>query len=279
MASKRPRSGSYGSQLSYASGTPQRMVSRRYGAMAFGKSRSSRRAAKKRVPILWIDRTAAKGLGFPQADTFPETQVIKLHYNRMHSITSTGSAGTFIIEEFYRLNNIFDPVNALGGAQPYYYDTMFGANGTSAPYYNWRVLKTRVDVQFYNDNTANTASLMAGCCVALNLNGVAATVAGSQLMMQRANARIIPVGPLSNPSGVNGFTFYVDHKKLLGVKDMKDADDQVGSWNAGITGPEVNLSVFQFPVDTSSTSTVELWYRLHITYYVECRTLNTVSES
>lgn len=277
--SKRPRAASYGSQLSYASGTPQRMVSRRYGAKAYGKSRSSVRQAKKRVAILWIDRTLAKGLGFPQADTFPETQVIKLHYNRMHSITSTGTSGTFIIEEFYRLNNIFDPVVALGGAQPYYYDTLFGTNGTSAPYYNWRVLKTRVDIQFYNDNSSNTASLMAGCCVALNLNGVAATVAGSQLMMQRPNCRILPIAPVSNGSSVNGMTFFVDHKKLLGVKDMKDADDQVGSHNAGITGPEVSLSVFQFPVDNTSTTTIELWYRLHITFYVECRTLNTVSES
>jgi len=242
-------------------------------------SRSSKRQAKRRLAILWLDRTVSKGLSFPQADTFPPTQMLKFHYNLVSSITTTGSGGVFVAEAFYRLNNIYDPVVAVGGAQPYYYDTVFGDTGTSAPYRNWRVIRTRIDIQFYNDNSSNTASLFAGAQVGLDLSAVSATTGGAQQLMERPNARTIPVGPQVGGTATSGFTLWVDHKKILGVKDMKDADDQVGTYNAGPSGPAINLGLFQFPVDTGSVSTVELWYRLHITYYVECRTLNTVTES
>lgn len=243
------------------------------------KSRSSRRYAKKRMAILWLDRTVSKGLSFPQADTFPPTQMLKFHYNVVSSMTSTGSGGVFVVENFFRLNDIYDPVVAVGGAQPYYYDTVFGDNGTSAPYRNWRVIRSRVDIQFFNDNSSASASLFAGVQVGLDLSAVSGTTGGAQQLMERPNARVIPVGPQVGGTATSGFTLWVDHKKLLGVKDMKDADDQIGAWNAGPTGPDVTLGLFQFPVDTGSVTTIELWYRLHITYYVECRTLNTVTDS
>jgi len=244
---------------------------------AGGFMRRGRRTSG-RVPILWRDRTVAKGLSFPQADTFPSGQVVKLHYNVVGSLTCTGVSGTFLAEVLYRLNSVYDPQHAVGGAQPYYYDALFGGNGGAAPYNKYRVLRSRVDVLFFNDNSATTSNMMVGCSVALNLNATNGTVAASQLMMQRPNTRIVPLPPIVDQS-TPGFTFWVDNKQLLGRKDMKDADDQIANYDANPLGDEPRLGLFCFPIDTASVATVEIWYRLHITYYVECMGLNTSSES
>lgn len=272
MLSKRPRSGS-GSQMSVASGSGRVATGRRGRSIVLF---SKKKKASK--PILWLDRTAALGLGFPQANTFPAGQVLKLHYNVIGDLTSTGSAGTFMPEKFYRLNSIYDPDASVGGAQPYYYDTLFGSNGTSAPYRQWRVIKTKVDLQWYNDNTSSGAAMMVGASVALDLNATAGNVAASQLMMQRPHTRIIPLPVMTGPGGINGMSFYVDHKQLLGVTNMKDADDQIGNYNSGPSGAEIILGLLTFPIDTAGNG-AQVWYRLHITYTVECRTMNTVVES
>lgn len=243
------------------------------------RGRSSRGKSKGRVPILWLDRTVSFGLGIGQADTFPTPNVVKLHYNRLHNLQSTGTAGTFMPEELYRLNNIYDTVFSVGGTQPYYYDTLFGGNGAGAPYREWRVLRTKVEIQFFNDNSTSTTACFVGCGVGLDLSTTAQNVAASQLLMQRPNTRVVPCTANGNDQSCPAMTFWVDHKQLLGVKDMKDADNQVGTYNSGPNGNSINLLVFQFPVETSSTVTYDIWYRLHITFYVEARCLNTVDES
>jgi len=282
MASKRPRGASWGSQMVPASGSMSGVVRPRLvrgSAIVWGK-RSARRQGKKRVAVLFVDRTTAKGLGWPQANTFPVPYFTELHYNLVLSQDVNPNGGVFLDEDLFRLNSPYDPVVAVGGAQPYYYDTLFGANGTSAPYGEYRVLRSRVDIQFYNDNTSGGAAMMVGCYVGTDLATTATTAAGSQLLMQRANGRVVPCAPLSGGQATPGFTIYVDHAKMLGVKDMKDADDQIGAWNGNPPGTPVHLSVFSFPIDTGSTSTgIQIFYRLHITYYVECREQNTVSES
>lgn len=272
---KRPRS----SSLILSAPGSQKAVVRAVRGMypIYGKSRSHRRTAKKRVPVLWLERTTARGLMFPQANTFPVPYFTELHFNKVDSLTV--SAGTFVAEKQYRLSGPYDLEVAVGGNQPYYYDTLIGGNGTSAPYSAYRVIKTRVDVQFYNDNTSVNAALMVGATVGLNLNGVAATAAGAQLLMQRPETRIIPCPPQYAGGATPGLTMFVDHAKLLGVKDMKDADDQVGAYNGLPSGAEVGLILHSFPIDTGNTNTAEVWFRLHITYYVELRQRNTVTES
>jgi len=272
MSSKRPRSAS-SSQIVMASGSGRVGTFRKGRAIVLVSKKS-----KKTKPILWLDRTAALGLSFPQANTFPAGHVTKLHYNVIGDLTSTGVGGTFMPEKFYRLNSIYDPDAAVGGAQPYYYDTLFGSNGTSAPYRQWRILKTKIDLQWYNDNTSSGAAMMVGASIALDLNATAGTVAASQLMMQRPNTRIIPLPVMTGPAGVSGMTIYVDHKQMYGVQDMKDADDQIGNYNSGPSGAELILALLLFPIDTAGAG-AQAWYRLHITYTVECRTLNTVVES
>jgi len=241
--------------------------------------KAHRESKKGSKPILWLDRTSAFGLSFPQANTFPVGQIVKLHYNYVSKLSSTGVSGIFMPERWFRLSNIYDPDTAVGGGQPYYYDTLFGSNGTSAPYAQWRVVRSKVDVQFYNDNTSGASACMAGVTVALNLNTTAGTVAATQLMMQRPNTKIVPCTTVNGPQGTPGFTLWVDHAKMMGVKDMKDADDQIGNYNAGPSGNELDVGLVMFPIDTTSDTTIEIWYRLHITYYVECRSVNTVTES
>lgn len=276
MSSKRPRSGSYGSQMVAAAGSQNRALrTARYGTAG----RYMKGKKKTRVAVLFRDRTVALGLGFGQADTFPQTQVVKLHYNYLLDMTMTGVSGSFVAQYAFRLNNIYDTVSAAGGTQPYYYDTLFGANGTAAPYRQWRVLKSKVDLQFLQDNSSATAAVMGGCSVGLDLQAIAGTTGGAQLAMQRPNTRIVPLSPLSSPSANNGMTVWVDHAKMLGVKDIKDADDQVGTYNSGPAGSEITFNVIAFPVDQTSDTSIQIWYRIHITYYVECRTLNTVTES
>jgi len=276
VVSKRPRSSS--TLVSPAASQNVAMARRGKYKLGLYLARSGRKG-KKRIPVLFVMQTTALGFQFPQADTFQVPFFTKLHYNVVADLNATGTAGTFMPEVQYRLNNIYDPQQAVGGTQPYYYDTLFGANGTSAPYRNWRVIKSKIDILWYNDNSSSNASMMCGASVGLDLNSTAQTVAASNLAMQRPNTKIIPVLPNASSGAVAGMTIYVDHKQLLGVTNMKDADDQIGYYNAGQAGQEITLQLFTFPIDIQSVSSVQMWYRLHITYTVECRTLNTVTES
>jgi len=86
---------------------------------------------------------------------FPQKTFTTLTYvdNRL---LQQGSAGT-VANYQYCFNDIYDPNYTGAGGQPKYFDTLLGATGGSAPYYNFKVHAAKIKVTFYS-YTASTVS-------------------------------------------------------------------------------------------------------------------------
>jgi len=268
VATKRPR---YSSQQSQARGS---QTGRRYGkknafALAARSRRKSLREGTQWSPLPYY------AFGAGQARTFPARLVTKLVYNEMAYLTFDSST---MAQPLYRLNAPYDIVVAIGGNQPYYYDTLCGPNGTLAPYYRYRVLYSTVYVEFMNVSNGSTG-LYVGAGVALALNTVGNDAAGQQLLMQRPGFRFAPLGSSQGSNNQRGWKIFVSHKDLLGVKDMKDADDQCADYNGLPTGKEVNLMLVASCIDWTDATSRQVYYRLRIEQTVEFMDLNTVDES
>lgn len=213
--------------------------------------------------------------GPSQSRTFPSKLVTKLVYNESSYMTFDNST---IAQPVYRLNSAYDIVAAVGGSQPYYFDTLCGANGTNAPYARYRVLYSTVTVEFINISNASTG-MNVGVGFGLNTNGVNSDAAGLQLLQQRPGYRHAPIGPSSGGTNKQSWRVFVSHRDLLGVKDMKDAADQVGDYNGNPPGAEVNLMLVAAPLDWSDSTSRQVYYRLRVEQTIEFLDLNVVQES
>jgi len=213
--------------------------------------------------------------GPSQAQTFPARMVTKMIFNQIGALTCTNTA--MAVKEF-RLNSPYDPDVDLGGNSAYYFDTLCGGNGTLSPYRKYRVLSSKAEVEFVNQDNAS-AGVYVGGTVGIDVDGVDSDADGANLLMQRPGTKLVPLGTSGSGNSQRALIFYNSHKDLLGVKDMKDADDQIGAYNGNPPGSEIDLDLWVFPVDWSDTTARTVYYRARISYTVEFFELNTVVES
>lgn len=266
---KRPRGSS---QIPYAPGSGSQARRGKKGPFALAVRSRRKRILSEGCQFSPLPYYA---FGASQARTFPARMVTKLVYNEMSYLTFDNST---IAQPVYRLNSCYDIVTAIGGNQPYYYDTLVGANGTGAPYSRYRVLYSNIYIEFMNISNAGTG-LYVGAGVGLNENGVSSTAAGQQLLMQRPGYRFAPLGVSTGSNNQRGWKIFVSHKDMLGVKDMKDAEDQAADYNSNPAGQEVNLMLTASVIDWADSTSRQVYYRLRVEQTVELMGLNVVEES
>jgi len=182
-----------------------------------------------------------------------------------------------IAQKFYRLNGPQDIATAVGGTQAYFWDTLVGDNGGSQPYAKYRVLWSKFCVEF-NNYHEDTNPPIVGVVVAVGLNGVDSNAGGLELLMQRGGSKFVPLGCKSGSNNQRSIKGFVSHKDLLGVKDMKDADDQIAD-AATTPDKEINLMIACAPTDFSDTTSRNIAFRLKIEFQVELFELNNVLSS
>lgn len=91
---------------------------------------------------------------------FPDRLFTRFSYVTRTSLTTV--ANNSAVEESYRMNSLFDPEVTIGGGQPRYFDTLCGANNTSAPYSEYIVMGAKIQVKFNvegNTNAFNNATV------------------------------------------------------------------------------------------------------------------------
>lgn len=181
-----------------------------------------------------------------------------------------------IHQGFYSLNDLHDVDGS--GAQPYYFDTLCSANGGSGVYSSFRVLWSKVCVEF-NNITEDANPPTVGLVVGVGLDSVSSSGSGLELLMQRPGSKFAPLNVRTGSNNQRAIKAFVSHRDLLGVKDMKDADDQVGKYNTAPSGSSVECMVAVSPTDFSDSTSRFCRYRLRIEYQVEFFDLNTVSQS
>lgn len=203
--------------------------------------------------------------------TFPNVLRTNMRWTQDFSMTT--SAGASTIQDL-RLTSLYDPNFTGAGSQPKYFDTLCGASGSTAPYGQYRVLKSHYRVQFINGNTGATSGFYGFVQPFIqNPVSAASTIAYT---LDSNNLAYVVGGPSGNMSSNQGISGTVDIAKFVGVKDLRDDEDLLAAYNAN---PALNVFL-RCGVRAQDDITV-FTMRILVTlcYEVELLTLNDAGNS
>lgn len=181
-------------------------------ARANGKSGNVRKGSRRSRP------TALSH----SPNTFPKNLYTKLTYTDLDQINCVG--GT-IGQLTYNINDCFDPYNPIGGHQPRFFDALCGPQGGGAPYSNFRVFGCLVDLTFINlDPTVDQAE--AFCHWRLSNDSQLTDILD---IGEVYNTKHRTVGSGNSAKGIRRIKKFIKMAPMLGVKDLKDDPNTLGS--------------------------------------------------
>lgn len=202
---------------------------------------------------------------------FPPNLWTTLTYSVQYNALTQTVGGTPIYTT-YRLNSLYDPDTAVGGAQPRYFDTLCGADNTTAPYGNYRVHAAMVKLVCYPSSTSAT-----------NSNGIVALVPRRSNVGAASTYKEIQERPYVKSKWIAAMyvkpttlKLFTKMKTHLGHKDLQDVDDAAAAYNSN-PNEEVYVDVMACAVNNTGLMTIS--YSLQITYFVQFYGLNDVADS
>jgi len=197
---------------------------------------------------------------------FVENMMVKLKYHTNISLSS--SAGAQAVNTF-NLNSVFDCDATNVGHQPRYYDQLFASGG---PYLNYRVLASKIKVQFMNDNTSAGALGYVGIFTRTSDASVPNDI-DQWGELPNMKYKLLPNMYSGQPTII---TKYVNIARQLGVKDIGDDEDAEGAYN-GDPVDLVKADIIYRPLDEVTTTSI--YAVVDITYVVQCCDLQTIAKS
>jgi len=180
---------------------------------------------------------------------FMKDYYTKLRYNTTFSLASV--VGSTAVNVF-RLNSLFDPDETNAGHQPRFFDTLCGADTTSAPYGKYRVVSAKIKVQFMNTNSSVTSIGYTGVHIRSDDSAV---ITSDLYVPELPNTSYKMMNVSTGISNFQKVQRTVSMKKILGVKDMKDAENTAAAYNQS-PADVVYADVFYYPRDQSSSPTI-----------------------
>jgi len=223
--------------------------------------RKIRRVARKKAPI----RTMAwNGQPFPRE--------MNTTFTYATSVVLNATAGA-VASQLFSSNSLYDPDVTGGGAQPRFFDTLVGANATSAPYNNYRVYASKITVEAITTTDSISARGFMGVGFFSSAGTPATTI---QEMRERRDYKTRFMGIYTGGRELVRMTRKGANKYLWGIKDMKDDDETAAAYNANpVKAGRWAISYGTF--DASSTAVIRLLVK--ITYYCTLQTMNDVTDS
>lgn len=158
--------------------------------------------------------------------------------------------------------------------QPRFYDTVCGANDTSAPYQAYRVFACKVTVEAFPTGSDSTG--MRGFLGIGNFGSSQTGASSLAEMRARGDYVVKPIGYWSGGHDYVKVSKYIDIKRLFGIKDMKDDEDTAAAYNASPVKAG-RVCITYIPADETSTRTLQALIRIR--YYVQFFQRNDVSNS
>jgi len=247
------------------------------GKMYKSSSKSSKKYVKRPQPVVVVKpkRSKSKSSVSLFRNPFRTGQIWKLTYSQQNDLTANGTQ-TYPLYNIIRANSPYDPDQTGTGNQPRYYDTLFGADNSSAPYRQYRVVRAVAKVSFMSN--ASTVSAIGDIAVQAQVVGGQVLTSARELS-EAANCKHNLIGSGYSSAAIKTITYDLNSKsmsRLLGIKDIKDDEDLVANYNAN-PASGINFIAYWQPIQSSSVSTITM--RWTITYYVEAMTLNDVADS
>lgn len=238
--------------------------------------RKSRRYAKKKGTVKRTKAVRNKGTLIAKPSygnirqPFPPRLFTALTYSERFSLTQLvgGTPGVYT----FRANSLYDPNYTGVGHQPRYFDTLCGADGTSAPYHHYRVHAVKVKFTVWSLTGADGS--FTGMLAIIPRQASASTVDSFDEMQERAYSRTKTIATLySRPTVMK---HYVKNKVLLGHKDLQDVDECAAAYNNN-PSEETYIDFVVCCVDPDNTITANA--SVQLTYFAEFYGLTDVADS
>jgi len=208
-------------------------------------------------------RAQSARLGFA-GSSFPPTLWTIFNYD-VH--TNLDTTATSVVE--LRANSLYDPEVAAGGGQPRYLDTLLGADGTTAPYYNYRVHSFKLETTI-----CNTQQWPIAVSVTVNRSTVGYP-SSLQEAKERGDTVVRYFGP-QNSQPIGKITLQGKIKNYLGVKDLMDVPASASAYNNN-PSEQVYATIRLWAMDR--VSNVSAVSDTRVTYFSQLYTLNDVLDS
>lgn len=187
----------------------------------------------------------------------PDSIMTKLKYTGTYTLSdATGGVGA---AQIFRGNSIYDPDYTGVGGQP------LGHDEWANFYTYYKVHGSSIKVTFLPTvSTVANSNLVCSVCPTLGIMSTGSFTSVDLMEQPYANWTIS--GP-ANGGVIRTLKKYMSTKKIFGQKQIDD-DDFEGVFSGNPQNPWY-WSVFAFPVDGSSTFTLDMV--VQVTYYVELK--------
>lgn len=221
----------------------------------------------------WPVRRSGKGEGGNYAShnartLFPMSKHVVFNYFQeigMTAATSSYSAHVF------RANSLYDPDLTATGHQPRYYDTLCGADGTSAPYQSYVVKGCKSELFIRSTSTDSWLVVSMTIC----RDDVTGPVTLNEAR-ERTDTVTRNIPPLGTGSASGKLSMYRSMKNIFGVKDIEDYGAARAGYNANPTSV-VRIYITVYNPDSGASESCDVGMKL--TYYSKLFTRNDVQTS
>lgn len=236
--------------------------------------KSGRRRSRRRYrPVDSLAVANVRGPGRLQMSyakgPFPPVLLTKMTYAATLPFDMT--TGYYI--HTFRANSLYDPDYTGAGGQPRFYDTLLGANNSTAPYRKYCVYYARFKVTYYQYGV-DAFAVQGVASITQRIPGASAPSTIAEVMM-RDDTVYKPAG-INNNAGIMQIEKDVNIGKILGVREVLDNTTSWGAFNAGPTD-EVYVDIGLWSGSSYTAGT----YRalVEVTFWAQLSDKNDVADS
>lgn len=242
------------------------------GAAAASASKAAARKKRpSRLSIYRAPRRPSTGRLHWGKGPFPENLWTEVVYSDQFSLTCTAGLTQRYL---FVLNGLFDPNYTGTGTQPRYFDTLCGANNSSAPYRSYVVKAAKMKVIAFGTGPDTT-----GMTSIVSLTSMPSTSSGPSSVteqMQRNDTNYSFFSYYGGGKPVCTVTRTTEIAPVLGIKDVEDDPAAKASYNANPSDAVYGV-VAVTPMNQSTEVVINC--NVEIRYWVKFYTLNDVPDS
>lgn len=249
----------------YVNRTRRKFIPRRRSAYCKKSANSavssysrSRRYRRRPAPFIKQIRSA-------RAPTFPQKLFAKLTYNDTGFTATPAVGNSYLVQQAFRGNSIYDPDATGVGVQPYYYDTFAGV------YSRYRVYASKISVYVFSTDEAGTSPQIKTSIIPWPTSAGPTYTAPDDVRVL-FKCKQISWNQDRNDRKSTKLTNYAKTKQVF--ENLYDND----LW-ANIGSNPSTMWYWQLYFDTTNTSTeTDIVYDVKIVYYVEFSRKSTQNE-
>lgn len=216
-------------------------------------------------PLPWSSMSFGRG-------PFPREFITTLSYGDVISLTgTTGAVGSYT----FRANSLFDPDLTGTGHQPRYFDTLCGADNSTAPYQSYEVRAAKIKCTFSGTGTDNLGIQNQVVGIICRPGSVGTNYDRNELI-ERNDGKYKQMGYWSGNQGVVQVKMNQQIAPVLGFNRIEDVSGAAAAYNANPTNAAC-FDVVACAKDGSSTSTCNVI--VEIDFLVKFYTMNDPADS